>query len=258
MGLQKLASGLLLTAAAAFSPSAGSAEPPPSAALRSSTMTHAARLHLAYVRSSSAQADQVSERGLQALASTLAEKTAVEPHGVAAVNIDSDDIGVFPVLYWPVTESAVALSAKTQQKVQAYLDKGGFIIFDIRNSSEPLGSTKSLQRLLGNVTLKIPAAIDKDHVLYKSFYKLETLRGSFNYGTLLVERARSRGADNVSGVIIGENNWAGAWAGLTVPQGSREREMALRSGVNMVMYALTGNYKADQANIMKTIDKLDR
>lgn len=261
MGFQRITSGLLLAVFTALSGPTVSAQPAeaPSAAIpKAGAATYATKLHLAYIRAADAQTNQVSQRGLEGLAAMLKEKTAVEPQGVIGLDIDRDELSMFPVLYWPVSENAVPLSEKAQKKVQTYLDTGGLIIFDIKNSSEPIGSTKTLNRLLGNVALKFPEALGKDHVLHKTFYNLEGLRGSFNYNTVMVEKARTKGAENVSSVIIGENNWAGAWAGLTLPQGSREKEMALRAGVNMVMYALTGNYKTDQAQIMKTIDKLDK
>ena len=53
--------------------------------------------------------------------------------------------------------------------------------------------------------------------------------------------------------MVGSADWAGAWAlassGLPMfsvaPGGERQRDMAYRFGVNIVMYALTGNYKDD-------------
>ena len=53
-------------------------------------------------------------------------------------------------------------------------------------------------------------------------------------------RAPARGGDGVSPVIIGGNDWAAAWAvdptGQpmvdVVPGGERQREMALRFGIN--------------------------
>ena len=36
----------------------------------------------------------------------------------------------------------------------------------------------------------------------------------------------------------------------------RQREMALRGGVNIVMYALTGNYKADQVHVPALLERL--
>ena len=70
--------------------------------------------------------------------------------------------------------------------------------------------------------------------------------------------------DGVSGVIIGSNDWVGAWAEdefgrplmPVTPGGERQREMARRFGINLVMYALTGNYKTDQVHIPALLERL--
>ena len=57
---------------------------------------------------------------------------------------------------------------------------------------------------------------------------------------------------------------AGAWAAdetgrflfPTVPADSLQREMALRTGINIVMYTLTGNYKADQVHVPALLERL--
>ena len=41
-----------------------------------------------------------------------------------------------------------------------------------------------------------------------------------------------------------------------VPGGERQREMVFRFGVNLAMYALTGNYKADQVHIPAILRRL--
>ncbi|HAQ35300.1 MAG TPA: hypothetical protein DCQ53_08090, partial [Alphaproteobacteria bacterium] len=57
--------------------------------------------------------------------------------------------------------------------------------------------------------------------------------------------------------------WASAWA--VGPDGSalypvegneRQRELARRFGVNLAMYALTGNYKADQVHVPALLERL--
>ena len=79
-----------------------------------------------------------------------------------------------------------------------------------------------------------------------------------------VERYEGDVNDGVSSVVIGGNDWAAAWAldeqGYpiypVVPGGERQREMAFRFGVNLAMYALTGNYKADQVHIPAILRRL--
>jgi hypothetical protein len=68
----------------------------------------------------------------------------------------------------------------------------------------------------------------------------------------------------VSSIIIGSNDYAAAWAldgnsnplYAVIPGNDRQREMAFRTGINVVMYALTGNYKADQVHIPALLERL--
>jgi hypothetical protein len=79
-----------------------------------------------------------------------------------------------------------------------------------------------------------------------------------------IEPVEDRVNDGVAGVIVGGNDWAGAWAidkngqpeFAVVPGGERQREMALRFGVNLVMYVLTGNYKSDQVHVPAILERL--
>ena len=104
----------------------------------------------------------------------------------------------------------------------------------------------------------------RDHVLTKAFYLLGDFPGRWTGGRVWVERRGGRHNDGVSSVIIGANDWSGAWAvdrlGAAmfpvVPQGELQREMAYRFGVNWVMYALTGNYKTDQVHVPAIIERL--
>ena len=70
--------------------------------------------------------------------------------------------------------------------------------------------------------------------------------------------------DGVSPILITGNDFAGAWATdrsgnpllPTVPPDERQRDMAFRVGVNIVMYMLTGNYKSDQVHIPALLERL--
>ena len=72
--------------------------------------------------------------------------------------------------------------------------------------------------------------------------------------------------DGVTPVVIGGNDWASAWAMdeagrrlLPVGRGmagERQREIAYRFGVNLVMHVLTGNYKSDQVHVPALLDRL--
>ena len=242
------------------------------AALKASLKTH-----FAYVLTGEAQIDQTSEQGLDGLSKVIAARTALEPGVPIGVHIDTDELTFFPVLYWPVREDAERLSDATLAKIDAYMKQGGLIIFDTRDHEISLTSgsarNRALNRLIGRLDIPPLEAVPGNHVLTKSFYLMRTFPGRWDGGTLWVEAAptdeverseRSRRTDGVSSIIITSNDFASAWAldsanrplYPVVPGGEVQREMAFRAGINIVMYALTGNYKADQVHLPALLERL--
>jgi hypothetical protein len=100
-------------------------------------------------------------------------------------------------------------------------------------------------------------------VLTKAFYLMQDFPGRYAGGTLWVE-SKEGSSDEVSSVIVGSNDYAGAWAidnanrpmFAVTPGGEHQREYAFRFGVNLVMYALTGNYKTDQVHVPSILERL--
>ena len=234
-----------------------------------------------YVLSGDSATDQTSRQGLRGLATFLNAKTAVDPGEPTAINIASDEITFYPVLYWPVLANAQALPEATLAKIDAYMKNGGMIIFDTRDAGTALppgfspqsqGGTP-LQRLLGNLDLPRLEPVPETHVLTKSFYLLRTFPGRYDNGQLWVEAEapsdtgqgrQARRVDGVSSILVTSNDFASAWAlddrnnpiFPVIPGGERQREMAFRTGVNIAMYALTGNYKADQVHVPALLERL--
>ena len=230
---------------------------------------NALEVRLAYVVTGDARIDQLSRAGLSGLSRESTRRSAVEPAEPVAVNIETDPIVFYPVVYWPVTRDAPALSMAASRKVQAYLDAGGLILFDTRDGAEAALRGEphpGLVRTLADVDLPPLEPVPDDHVIGRSFYLLDEFPGRYPGGTVWVEAAGAGAArDGVSGVVIGSADWASAWAvdetGRTlapVEGGPRQRELAIRFGVNAAMYALTGNYKADQVHVPAILERLGR
>ena len=110
-------------------------------------------------------------------------------------------------------------------------------------------------------------------MLTKSFYLLSSFPGRYRGGEMWVEARQRRASssekvvsnvDGVSTLLITSNDLASAWAVdnslrplyAVVPGGELQREMAYRVGVNIVMYALAGNYKADQVHVPALLERL--
>jgi hypothetical protein len=145
---------------------------------------------------------------------------------------------------------------------------GGIILLDTRDegSGEGMnpGARAALRRLTRDLAIPPLAPVPEDHVLKRAFYLLQDLPGRYAGGQVWVARDQDRANDSVSPVIIGGHDWAAAWAidargqnpYATIPGGARQRVLAYRFGVNLVMYALTGNYKGDQVHVPAILERL--
>lgn len=225
---------------------------------------YAASLHLAFVQTGAADVDNTARKGLENLAAVLSERTSVEPGGVVGLNPETDDLSFFPLLYWPVTPQTVMPSKTTLLNIQSYLDKGGTILFDTRDygvgaqagQRAPTLGMMSLRALTAGLDVPPLIPAPDDHVLTKAFYLLRNYTGRYDNNILWVEEQSAIGRDGVSSIIVGGNDWAAAWAGVSPADGTRQQEMAFRFGVNLVMYTLTGNYKADQVHVPHILERL--
>ncbi|HXW22793.1 MAG TPA: DUF4159 domain-containing protein, partial [Rhodomicrobium sp.] len=234
--------------------------------------------HLAYVATGNAEADRVSQAGLSGLSKILTARTAVEPGDPMAIDPARDELVFFPLIYWPVLPNAEPLPDAVLAKVDAYMKQGGLIIFDTKNDNANPGAllssgvTTPLSQLLGKLDLPPLQRVPEDHVLTKSFYLLQSFPGRWDNGDLWVEARSDAGdvtkravkSDGVSSIIVTSNDFAAAWAlddndqpmFAAVPGGEDQREMSYRVGINIVMYALTGNYKSDQVHVPAILERL--
>jgi hypothetical protein len=276
-----VAGAMLLLAQAAL---AQTASPAPTARNRADdgrAIQATAKVTFGYVLSGDAATDEASRQGLIGLNKFLIARTAVEPGEPSGVNITTDEIVFFPILYWPVLANARPLPEVTLTKIDAYMKQGGMIIFDTKDYGQgvPTGFSfrneggTPLARLLGNLDIPRLEPVPEHHVLTKSFYLLRSFPGRWDGGQLWVEAEaprdsdqgrQARRVDGVSSILVTSNDLAAAWAldernqplYPVVPGGERQREMAFRTGVNIVMYALTGNYKADLVHMPALLERL--
>jgi hypothetical protein len=233
---------------------------------------------LAYVITGVSDVDEMSRAGLYGLGLALRARTSYEPHDPVGVNLDHDDLSFFPLLYWPMDPHEPNVSPRALSKIADYMRNGGTILFDTRDLS--LGSVRgpsssgeqTLRRLIGKLDMPPLEQVPSDHVLTKTFYLIQNFPGRWDGGKVWIEAlppagpgaGPARGGDGVSPVIIGGNDWAAAWAidpqGRQVadvsPGGDEQRELAFRFGINVVMYALTGNYKTDQVHAPALLERL--
>jgi len=222
---------------------------------------------LAYVVTGDEGIDRTSRAGLHGLSLVLNRRTAVEAVDPIGVDVRRDELAFFPLLYWPVTDNQQPLDDRTVDRLNKFMATGGTIMFDTRNQATGgVGQERfeALQRIAAGLDIPRLDRIGPDHVLTKSFYLMQDFPGRWTGSGLWVETGGEASNDSVSRIIVGGNDWAAAWAVdelgqplyAAVPGGERQREMAYRFGVNLVMYTLTGNYKADQVHVPAILERL--
>jgi Domain of unknown function (DUF4159) len=236
---------------------------------------------LAHVLTGDARVDDVAQAGLLGLGMRLYERTSVEPLDPIGVDIERDELAFFPFLYWPITTTQIEPSAEAYARLNDYLRTGGMILFDTRDADTArTGQTPeglALQRIAAGLDIPAIEPIPSDHVLTRTFYLLQDFPGRFQGAGAWVEAAPPDAEqiegmpfrnlnDGVTPVIIGGNDWAAAWAvdrrGVALLPvgrgfaGERQREMAYRFGINIIMHVLTGNYKSDQVHVPALLERL--
>ena len=239
---------------------------------------------LAYVITGDAEVDRISKAGLQGLTLFLAQRTALEAGEPVGLDPARDELAFYPLIYWPIVPSAPKPTREALEHIDAYMKQGGTVLFDTRDAVEaPPGAggdtrgpgMQALRAILSSLDIPELEPVRRDHVLTKTFYLLKDFPGRFSSGQLWVEALTAadedepasrpaRAGDGVSSIIISSNDLAGAWAMRQDGQAMlplvsaepRQREFAFRAGVNIVMYTLTGNYKADQVHVPALLERL--
>lgn len=237
----------------------------------------------AHILTGDAVIDRRAKEGLAGLSRILTARTSVEPGEPQSVNPEVDDLALYPFLYWPIHSGQERLDAKAYAALNTYMRGGGVLLFD--TLSGDTGATRSGQtanktliRLTQGLDIPPLERVPSDHVLTRTFYLLQSFPGRYKEADLWIQASGDQSAeqeegapfrrlnDGVSPVLIGGNDWAAAWAVSASGRplypvgrgyaGERQRELAFRFGVNLVMYVLTGNYKSDQVHVPALLERL--
>ncbi|MEQ9348038.1 MAG: DUF4159 domain-containing protein [Thalassospira sp.] len=236
--------------------------------LGSNTVSHAASIQeaalaprLAYLKTGVAPVDRLSQAGMTGLTEFLRRRSAADLNTVDGINPETDELSFYPLIYWPLVDGQEPFSERARERLNRYLNNGGMILIDSRDREV---QPARLRRLLAGLEVPLLDRAPGDHILFRSFYLLDHAYGRFSAPLWLDARPDQR-LDGVASVLFGGNDWASAWI---LPEGRdellaediapRQREMAVRFGINLVMYALTGSYKGDQVHLPAILERLGR
>lgn len=237
------------------------------------------KTRLAYIVTGNREVDETSRLGLETLTRALTSRTAFEPGAPVGLDPAKDEMVFYSLVYWPITPDQPMPGEAALRRIDQFMKNGGTMIFDTRDATAIRGTggasaeTRRLRQMLASLDIPDIEEVPRDHVLTKTFYLLDKIVGRYAQGETWVEaiprgasdeKRPARAGDRVSPVVITSTDLAAAWAldrngqprYPMVPNEPRQREMALRAGINLAMYAMTGNYKADQVHVPALLDRL--
>lgn len=225
-------------------------------------------MRFGYVETGDRALNERTRAGLRGLSNILNMRTSVEPAEPHALNLETDALELYPLIFFVVPENAAPLTDRAVARLNAYLRAGGALVIDTRVGGDPAAQTdvSRLETLLAGLDAPQLQTVPDNHVLSRSFYLIKDYPGRFAGRRLWIEKTSEPGAtrgDGVSRLFIGDADWVSAWAVdengrdlYSVDGGPQQRETARRFGVNLVMYVLTGSYKDDQVHIPALLERL--
>ncbi|WP_370318895.1 DUF4159 domain-containing protein [Oricola sp.] len=235
---------------------------------------------LAYVITGNESTDDVTAAGLWGLTRYLQSRTALEPAEPVGLDLENDELAFYPLIYFPIDTAMPMPSDAAISRLDAFMQNGGTVLFDTRDqlTTSFTGAAASpenqrLRDILSGLNIPPLEPVPPDHVLTKAFYILDHFPGRYDGSPLWVEASVTsdeaegrpvRSGDGVTPIMITGNDLAAAWAldesgrpiYPTMSADPLQRIYAFRAGVNIMMYMLTGNYKADQVHVPALLERL--
>ena len=196
---------------------------------------------------------------LRRLAWEVEKRTSIEPQlEPAIVTATTETLHETPFLYFAGERELELPSVAGIESLRRFLTFGGFLLIDSAEGSTDGAFDGSVRKLMAAVLppsgpQKGLEIIPTDHVVYRSFYLLDKPLGRLSIAPAM--EGVIRDGRLVAAYI--SNDLGGAWSRddfgnyefRCEPGGERQRELSFRMGVNLVMYALCLDYKADQVHV---------
>lgn len=199
--------------------------------------------------------------GLRRISWEVQRRTSVEVLPDARpFALSSPEIFEYPFLYLGGDGSFPPFSTAEVENLRRYLTFGGFLLADANDGSDGEGFDASFRREIARVLPRSPLTpVPSTHVVFKSFFLLESAPGRvLNKPQLEAANVGKRAA-----VMYSQNDLAGAWSRGELgdyefdvtPGGEPQRELAVRLGINLCMYALCLDYKDDAVHLPLILNK---
>ncbi len=203
----------------------------------------------------------VRATGLRRLAWEVQRRTSIEVSLEArAIPLDSPRLFEHPFLYLSSDQELLPFTDREVENLRRFLTFGGFLFADANDGSQGSGFDVSFRREMARVLPRAPLnTVQPQHVLFKTFYLLDSAPGrvfekpSLDAALLGPRAAVLYSQNDVLGALSRDEG--GGYEFEVSPGGERQRELATRVAVNVVMYATCLDYKDDAVHMKHIMDR---
>lgn len=201
---------------------------------------------------------------MESLMGQLAKRTSIDVKRKALFLKPGDArLYRYPLIYMGGNQAFKPFSENEIKSLRTHLTYGGFLLIDDNSSKPNSPFDQSVRRLIGRLFPHTPLErIGRDHSIFRSFYLLNQVVGRVVHKPYL-EGIITKGR---TVLVYSGNDLGGAWSKSKLGHwnydmiggGGRQRKMSVRLGVNIVLYALTLDYKKDMVHLPIILDRMRR
>ena len=208
--------------------------------------------------------DDPRPEALRSLLAQIARRTSVEVNREpTSLQLSDPKLFKYPFIYLGGDKAFEPFEESDLKTLRKYLSYGGFLFIDDNSTAVNSEFDRSVRRMVERMFPQMPLRnIPRDHSVFRSFYLLNTVSGrsiikSYMEGISLKGRTV---------LMYSVNDQAGAWSRNklgdwnydVIAGGYRQRQLSIRLGINIILYALTLDYKKDMVHLPIILERLRR
>lgn len=189
----------------------------------------------------------------------VARSTSIETNPKSTlVNPESVDLFDHPFAILVGDSAFEPLSNLGIENLRRYLVYGGFLFVDDASGRVDSPFSQSVQRMCRRLFPMNPMVdLSSDHSVYRSFFLLNQPTGRVQVS----EQMQGIQVNSIFPLIYNCNDLSGAlmttesgdFRYMPVPDGEFQRRESIKLFINLVLYALTSNYKHDQVHVAELL-----
>lgn len=208
--------------------------------------------------------DNPRPEALRSILAQVTRRTSIEVNREpVALKLADPELFRHPFIYMGGDEGFDPFPEKDLAILRNYLSYGGFLFIDDSSAKADSAFDSSVRKMISTLFPQNPLQkIARDHSIFRSFYLLNTVSGR----SIIKPYLEGISIKGRTVLMYSSNDQSGAWARNklghwnydVIAGGYRQRQLAIRLGVNIIVYALTLDYKKDMVHLPIILERLRR